>query len=685
MAPKTLAALLVCLATSSGGCAAHRPADLPQGPAAVATAGSSAALAPKPPVALEEYFKIRRVGGRVSFSFDEKLVAFLSSEGGRLDIWVHPLVGGPDRGASGPAGEGGGQGRWQATQVTHVDGAISSLAFSPTRDVLAFDADHGGDELPHLYLTDSNGTAPRDIVPDLPQGRRTALVEWAPDGKTFMFLSNARDEKAMDLYEYDLAAGKATMVWRSDGTTELAAISHDHRLFVASEQHSDVDNDLYLVRRGESGKGERLTPHPGAVRFGAQYLSFDNRTLYFTSDAGGEFTALRALDLATHVTTTVLRDDWDVDAAGASSTGRYTFTSTNADGSPRLVVTDEKSGAVVPLPAPPAGGAWDASEELDGPAVLGFSRSDRYLAVMLRSDKAPAAPYALDLSAGRAIPLADPLPASLKDRAMVPGTSVRVPSFDGKPVPAFLHVPEGPGPFPAVIDVHGGPNSQKPREFSRMNQYLLSKGYVVLEPNVRGSTGYGKTWASLDNLDLGGAPLQDIVACKTYLVDHAHVAADKVVVMGGSYGGYMALAAATFTSDTFAANVDYFGISDIKSLVEGFPPYWLVASPLIHQKWGDPANPAHARYQHDRSPLYFADRVTRPLLVVQGENDPRVKADQSERIVAALRQRHVPVHYLLLKGEGHGFTKNESRLEAYGLTDRFLDHYVLGDANVKVE
>jgi dipeptidyl aminopeptidase/acylaminoacyl peptidase len=223
------------------------------------------------------------------------------------------------------------------------------------------------------------------------------------------------------------------------------------------------------------------------------------------------------------------------------------------------------------------------------------------------------------------------------------------------------------------------------RDFSRIRQYLLSKGFVVLVPNVRGSTGYGKTWTRLDNLDLGGGPLDDVVACKRWLVEQAHVAKDKVVVMGGSYGGYMALAAAAFKPDEFVALVDYFGVSDLKSLVESFPAYWATRATYIYKKFGDPKDPAHAAYQHDRSPLFFVDRMKRPLLVVQGEKDARVKADQSERIVAELKKRNVPVHYLLLPGEGHGFTKNENFLKAYQLTDRFLDRYVWGDTSVTLD
>jgi dipeptidyl aminopeptidase/acylaminoacyl peptidase len=303
---------------------------------------------------------------------------------------------------------------------------------------------------------------------------------------------------------------------------------------------------------------------------------------------------------------------------------------------------------------------------------------------MLRTDGAPRAPYVIDLKENRATPLADPLPDSLRGRAMVRGEGVRIPSFDGKEVPGFLYRPAGDGPSPAVIVVHGGPTSQSRRDFNQLTQYLVSKGWAVLVPNVRGSTGYGKTYTRLDNLDLGGGPLQDVVACKRWLVQNARVAADKVVVLGGSYGGYMALAAATFTPTEFAANVDYFGVSDLKSLVESFPPYWASSATYIYRKFGDPKNPAHARYQHDRSPLHFVDRMERPLLVVQGDKDARVKKDQSDRMVDAIQKKGVPVHYLVLQNEGHGFSRNESQIDAFQLTDRFLDRYVLGDTSVEV-
>lgn len=617
--------------------------------------------APKAPVPLEDYLNIRRVGSRsgilLSFSHDEKLVAYLSDEGGRTDVWVQPVAGGPGR------------------QITHLKGFVQGLDFSPTRDQLVYTSDIGGDELPHVFLTDSTGASPRDITADMPAGRRADFVEWATDGKTLLFASSARDERYVDLYEYDVATGRSQRLWEASGKLALGAVSRDHRRFIIAETLSDTDSNLYLVERGAKTKPTLLTPHHGDVIYAPQDLSPDGKTLYFLSDEGREFAGLLAMDLGSHATKPVAQPEWDVDGAGFSRGGRYFHVVTNADGQPQLELRDAKSQRPVALPAPPTGGAW---------VPLASSPHDHFLGVRLQSDTAPQTPYVIDLATGTARKIVDPLPEALRNREMVVGDIVHIPSFDNRPVPAFVYKPAGAGPFPAVIDVHGGPTAQSRRDFVAFRQYLVSKGFVVLVPNVRGSTGYGKSYTKLDNHDFGGGPLKDVVACKQWLAAHVSVDPRRVVVMGGSYGGYMALAAATFTPTEFAALVDLFGVSDLKSLVEGFPAYWMAGAESIYRKFGDPKNPADAQYQHDRSPLYFLDKVARPILVVQGDHDARVKKDQSDRVVQALKQHNVPVHYLVLKDEGHGFSKTESIVVTYKAVDRFLDRYIFGDKSVVV-
>jgi dipeptidyl aminopeptidase/acylaminoacyl peptidase len=668
---------LALLATLSIACGGENQAPPPSTPAAVtppppapppapAPPAHVSRPAPKAPIALEEYFKTLRVRG-LSFSSDEKLVATMSDRGGRADVWVQPVEGGA------PA------------QITHVEGFVHSFAFSPKADVLAYEADKGGDELPHLYLTNSKGDSPKDVVADMPAGRRTQFVEWADDGKTLLYLSSARDEKQMDLCEYDVAKGKSKVLWQSDGAFSFTATSHDHQRFVVTENKGDANNDLYLVERAKPTARKLLTQHTGDVLSDASF-AHDGRTLLLTSDESGEFRVLYGLDLASGKKTVLRQESWDVEWAADSRDGKYRYVSVNVDGARELTMTENKTGKKLALPAAPTGLTWDGMDYTrSGVYIPGFSKSGRYLGVVARGDTAPAVPYVVDLKKGTAMAVSDTLPPTLRDHTMVTASTVRIPAPDGKPIPALLYTPPGTGPFPAVIDVHGGPTGQSQRDYSTIRQYLVSKGYLVLVPNVRGSTGYGKSWTRLNNHDIGGGPLRDVVACKKYLVDQAHAAADQVVVMGGSYGGYMALAAATFAPDEFAAEVDFFGVSDLKSLVQSFPAYWAAASQEIFVKFGDPNNPADAAYQHDQSPIFFMDRVKHPLLVVQGDKDARVKKDQSDHMVDGLRSRSVPVHYLVLANEGHGFTKMENTLRAYGMTDRFLDHYLMGDDTVVVD
>jgi dipeptidyl aminopeptidase/acylaminoacyl peptidase len=635
----------------------------PTPPTATASAAAAPAPppghAPKAPVAIEEFFKIRRLGD-ASLTADEKTVLYISDVGGRADLWSMPAP--PATGAP--------------KQLTHVTGFIQSYAPSPTRDQLVFETDKNGDELPHLYLTNTAGDAPKDLAADYPAGRRTQFIRWSADGKKLYFLSSARDEKFMDLVEYDVDKKKAeTLFQASQKLSVPGTISPDGKRWIVQETINDSDTNLYLVERGKADKPELLTKHEGEVQYDPRVFSKDGKTLYFGSDKGREYVGLYAMDLAKKTETLVAAPDADVEEAGVSNSYRYFYTSANVDGTFKVTLTDTKTKKEVALPAPPGGGGW---------SINAFSRSERYLTAMAVNDTSPRIPYVIDLKENKATAVGDPMPQSLKGMKMIAAESVKIPSFDGKNVPAFVYRPAGDGPFPAVIDVHGGPTSQSRRIFFGFRQYLVSKGYVVIVPNVRGSTGYGKTYTKLDNLDLGGGPLKDIVACKKWLVANAKVAADKVVVEGGSYGGYMALAAATFTPDEFAANVDYFGVSDLKSLVESFPPYWASFATFIYAKFGDPKNPAHAQYQHDRSPINFIDKITKPLLVVQGDKDARVKKDQSDRVVESIKKHGTPVHYLVLENEGHGFSRNQSYIAAYQATDRFLDRYLWNDTSVEV-
>src|SRR5207248_2995239 len=294
------------------------------------------------PVALAEYFKVHRhytfFSRGLRFSHDEKLAVFQSDAGGRLDLWVAPLDGGA------------------ANQVTHVNGFLGEFAFSPTADVLAYEADVGGDELPHLFLTDSKGRDPRDVTADYPKGRRTQFIEWAPDGKTFLYLSNLRDEKLLDLYEYDVASERSQLLWVASGALSFVAADREHRRFALSETLSDANSNLWLFERGEE-QPILLTPHQGDVLYVPQDFTADGRLLY-TSDESGEFTSLYAMDLASKKSVPLVQPRWDVDAAGESLRHRFRAVAVNEDGTDRLSGQDLSSGNDVKLPPPPLRGGW---------------------------------------------------------------------------------------------------------------------------------------------------------------------------------------------------------------------------------------------------------------------------------------------------------------------------------------
>jgi dipeptidyl aminopeptidase/acylaminoacyl peptidase len=598
---------------------------------------------------LAEYFKIRRVQG-ASFSHDEKLIAYETDIGGRMDIWISPVD------------------RDEAWQVTHVAGVIHSYAFSPTADMLLYESDDGGNDAPRLYLTDSKGKPPVEIFPNYPKGARIGFIGWSRDGRSILYITNLPGEDFTQVHEYNLQTKRTETIWKSTSTLSFLTASPDFQKLVLMEVLSEVKFNLYLFTRGNK-EPVLITPYGGDATYTVTGFSNDSETMYYTSTESGEFASLRALNLSTLQSRLVLEDNWDLEDGRPSPGGKYFLTITNIDGRPKVTVKNLKSGDPLPIVSP------------DGDGVLTpivFSRSDRYFAARLTSDVSPDSLYVVEAASGKQREVVKVMPESLKKKQMIASIPVRINSFDGLQIPAFIYKPKGSGPFPAVIEVHGGPTAQAPRRFTPLRQHLVSKGIVVFVPNVRGSSGYGKTYTTLDNLDLGGAPLKDILAGKKWLIENANVDPNRVAIMGASYGGYMVLAAATFAPSEFVAHVDYFGPSDMKTLVESYPPYWASFSPFTFKKWGDPKNPAHASYQYERSPLNFVDRVRRPLLVVQGENDKRVPRNQSDRFVTTLRDRGVEVDYIVLAGEGHGFSNTANRLRAYDATVRFLDKHLAG-------
>jgi dipeptidyl aminopeptidase/acylaminoacyl peptidase len=257
---------------------------------------------------------------------------------------------------------------------------------------------------------------------------------------------------------------------------------------------------------------------------------------------------------------------------------------------------------------------------------------------------------------------------------------IRYPSYDGLEIPAILYKPHeasSKNKVPALLQIHGGPGGQSRLGFSSRTQYLVNHGYAVLAVNNRGSSGYGKTFNNLDNQRHGEDDLMDCVKAKDFLEGLAYVNMEKVGIMGGSYGGYMVMAALTYQPEVFAVGVNLFGVTNWLRTLKSIPPYWESFRKALYDELGDPFTEDSLRL-YEISPLFHAHNVTKPLMVLQGANDPRVLQVESDEIVAAVKENGVPVVYVIFDDEGHGFVKKENQIEGYGKILEFLDKYLKG-------
>ncbi len=595
---------------------------------------------------LKTFFATARTYG-AAVSPDDGTVAFVTDRSGVPNIWTVGAQGGEPR------------------QLTNFPDSVRLVTYTPTERFILFQRDKGGDENDHIYRMPSEGGPETDLTPG--ENVKAQFAGWLKDGNAFIFISNARDRRIFDVYRMDTQAWKAEMIYQNDGPDQLSGVSGDGHTLAFDRFNVLTDQDIYVYDVATKTK-THLTPHEGEVSNEFMDFAPDGKSIYFASDSGSEFKSLRKMDLATKKTEIILQPDWDVDYAGFSRNGTYFFSAINEDGRTRISVTDTRNNRPVPVPALPGG-------EIRSPA---FSFSERYLTMYFTGDTRPSDLHIMDLSNGHLARLTNSLPAEIDQDDLVESHLVRYATFDGKKVPAYLYVPEDLGTGEkraAIVWVHGGPAAQARPGYSALQQFFVNQGYVVLMPNVRGSTGYGKTYQTLDDHDWGGAPLQDVASAKKHLESLGYVDPAKVVILGGSYGGYMVLSALTREPATFAAGVDICGPSNLHTLLASVPPYWEPFMKYFKREIGDPA--VDKDFLDSRSPLFAADRIVRPLFVIQGANDPRVKRVESDAIVEAVRKRQGIAEYMIFEDEGHGLMKKENQIQAYSAVKTFLDTYVV--------
>ncbi len=549
--------------------------------------------------------------------------------------------------------------------TTSADNAMFGESLFPRDGRLLFSGDAGGNELDHIYVREEDGTV-RDLTPG--DKLKAQFGGWNAAGDTFYIATNERDEKAFDLYAYSASDYSRRMVFENTQAFSPGPVSPDGRWMALNKSKTSADSDVYLVDLAATDPAPRLiTAHEGNIAHGTEGFTRDSSKLVYATDEHGEFNQAWTYDLATGAKTPLVVADWDVSFVQFSPTGRYRVSALNEDALTRVTILDTTTGKELALKGVPEGNLGS----------IRFDPGETQISFTLSSDTSPSDIYVADMTSGQARRLTHALNAAIDESNLVEATIARFPSYDGVEIPGVLYRPKvasADHPVPAVVFVHGGPGGQSTRGYSAMIQHIVNHGYAVYAINNRGSSGYGKTFFHMDDKRHGDVDLKDVVASKGFLQGLDWVADDRIAIMGGSYGGYMTAAALTFHPDVFDAGINIFGVTNWVRTLESIPAWWGSFREALYDEMGDPATDGERH--RAISPLFHAGNVTRPMLVVQGANDPRVLQVESDELVAAVRANGVPVEYVLFPDEGHGFLKKENRITASEAYLKFLDEHI---------
>lgn len=603
---------------------------------------------------IEQFMQTVSVGGG-DISHDNAAVLYTSDQSGVPNVYSVSITGG------------------EAKALTESKDSTYAISWFPADRRFLFTRDNGGNELNHLFVSDEAG-GQKDLTPG--EGHRASFYGWSKDHAYFYVGTNERDKSFVDLYRYKVADLSREMWFRNPGGFAIERISPSGKWVVLAEVKTSTDNNLYLAEAHASGAPKLITPHEGEASYSTADFSPDEAAIFVQTDADREFQGIRRYEIASGEMTPVLEKSWDVVRYDFSESGKYRVVATNEDADTVLAVEEAGSGKAVPL-------KLDAG--LGTVTGVNFSPDESRAVISVSSDRSPRNLVAYDFATARATPLTRTLNSEVDAEDLVESKNARFKASDGVEIPGPLWVPHtatATSKAPALVWVHGGPGGQTRRGYSSAIQYLVNAGYVVYGINNRGSSGYGKTFYAADDQKHGKEPLRDCVEAKNFLAKMDFVDPDRIGIIGGSYGGYMTVAALAFHPEVFNAGVDIFGVTNWLRTLKSIPPWWEAQRKALYQELGDP-NSQEAMLR-EISPLFHAEKITRPLLVLQGANDPRVLKVESDEIVSKVKANGVPVEYVVFDDEGHGFSKKANQIKAWETIRVFLDKYLKGDGKTAV-
>lgn len=594
---------------------------------------------------IEQFYKTIRYNGG-SFSFDEKNLLIGSNQTGIYNVFEISVNGGEAQGLTNSTTE-----------------SIFPISYFPTDSRILYTSDQGGNEIDHIYLKNEKGEV-TDLTPD--EGAISSFLDWSKDKKSFFYTSNKRDKRFFDMYEMDISKFQSKMIYQNDSGYQLSIISGNKNIVSLLKPITTSVSELYLYKIDTK---ETIKISKDGASYDTADFSLDNQSFYYLTDHGSEFKHLMKYDISTKKSEKIWEEKWDISYAYHTEKGKYRVVGINEDAKNVVKIFDTKTGKQIEVPKIPDGD------------ILGviFSPSESKMSLRVGSSKSPANIYSYDLKTKKLQKLTNSLNPEINEADLVSAEVVRYKSFDGVEIPAILYKPKqanAKNKVPALIWVHGGPGGQSRVGFSEEIQYYVNHGYAILAVNNRGSSGYGKTFYKMDDKNHGEGDLQDCIEGKNYLATLPYIDADKIGIMGGSYGGFMVMAALTSQPKEFKVGVDYFGVVNWIRTLESIPSWWEAQRTALYDEMGDPTTSDSIRLRKI-SPLFYADKIEKPVLFLQGAQDPRVLQIETDEMAAAAKNKGVPVEYVLFPDEGHGFVKKENQIKACKAVLAFLDTYLL--------
>ena len=607
---------------------------------------------------IDQFYKNTNIWGG-SFSPDESKLLVSSNESGIYNVYEIDVATG------------------EKSAVTQSeDESYFAQTYFPEDERVIYTYDKGGNENYGLYIS-KDGESQMLLAGD---SVRNFVWRFSRDYKSLIYGSNRRNQQFFDLYELpldkmDSAIESSIMLYQNDEGINAAGLSDNKRYVALTQALTSADGKMYLLDR-DSGETTDISIHEGDATYSPQFFSKDNKYLYYTTDENSDFTYLARRDLESGEVEKVYEVNWDVWYAYESWNSKYRVIGINEDAKTKVVIFDLESGEEVSMP------------DIEGGSIssVNISKSENLARLTVSTSASPNNLYLYNFDSGELKKLTNTLNPEINGEDLVEGKVVRYKSFDGLEIPAVYYQPvnaSADNKVPGLVWVHGGPGGQSRLSYFALIQYLVNQGYAILAVNNRGSSGYGKEFNHMDDQNHGDKDLKDCIAGKDFLESTGVVDMEKVGIIGGSYGGYMVMAALTFEPEAFNVGVNIFGVTNWLRTLKSIPPYWESFKKALYDEMGDPTTADSVRL-YEISPLFHAENVVKPLMVLQGANDVRVLQVESDEIVDAVKANGVPVEYIIFDDEGHGFRKKENEIEGYGQIKEFLDVYLKGMAEQEV-